>query len=72
MIERIIKMCDRCDRLTKEKGKTMAVVVMDDGDWPPLARIVEESYLDTDEFEAFCGEIIYVSEALTEEPCYED
>lgn len=51
----------------------MAVVIMDDnGDGPPLARIVKESYCDTDEFEAFCGEVIYVSEALTEEPCCED
>lgn len=55
------KAIEKCERLALEKGQRMAVVEIDSEE-DRVIRIYPESYTYSDEFEAFCGEVLYVSE----------
>ena len=50
----------KAEARAKAKGKNMAIVEMDRDDGREVC-IVSEDYTRSDEFEAFCGEIIYVT-----------
>lgn len=52
----------KCERLASERGAVHCVVAIDDGD-KFVKRVVRESYTLSDEFFAFDGWVLYVSEA---------
>lgn len=58
---RMVKATQRCEAKAKLTGKRHCVVEMD-RDEGRAVYIVEESYTFDDEFEAFAGEVLYISE----------
>jgi hypothetical protein len=52
----------KCERMARERGVVHCVIAIDTGD-SREKRIVKESYTLGDEFEAFDGWVLYVSEA---------
>lgn len=61
MFASYVKVIEKCERLAREKGQRMAVTEIDSEE-DRVIRIYPESYTYSDEFEAFCGEVLYVSE----------
>jgi hypothetical protein len=52
----------KCERLAFERGEVHCVIVIDSGE-SRVKRIVRESYTLGDEFEAFDGWVLYVSDS---------
>jgi hypothetical protein len=52
----------KCERLASERGEVHCVIVIDSGE-SRVKRIVRESYTLGDEFEAFDGWVLYVSDS---------
>jgi len=52
----------KCERLARERGAVHCVIAIDTGD-SREKQIVRESYTLGDEFDAFDGWVLYVSEA---------
>lgn len=61
MLSTFFKAIEKCERMAREKGQRMAVTEIDSEE-DRVIRIYPESYTYSDEFEAFCGEVLYVSE----------
>lgn len=61
MMRTMEKFILRCEQLAREKGQRMVVAEIDK-DEGRVIRIYPEYYANSDEFEAFCGEVLYVSE----------
>lgn len=51
----------KAERIARQKGAVMAVVEID-GEEDRVIRIVREDYTRSDEFEAFGGEVLYVTQ----------
>ena len=60
MLGVVVKKIQRCEELAAQWNEKMAVIEIDHEEGRKI-MIVKASYVDSDEYEAFCGEVIYLS-----------
>lgn len=60
MLSSVLTKIQRCEELAQQKQEKMAVIEIDHEEGRKI-MIVKATYLDSDEYEAFCGELIYLS-----------
>lgn len=51
----------KAEARAKASGKTMCVIEIDEAEEGRIIRIVDEGYTNSDEFEAFGGDVLYVT-----------